>query len=200
MVISVANQKGGVGKTTTALTLAHLIHLSGRHVGVLDLDAPSANRAAGAAAASRRAQEIGIPAYTQDNFPKRPPHFVLIDCPPDMADEAARYAVARSDLVIVPTGLSLDDLEVTREYAERAEAPARILFTRVNPLSEQALRETQAFLEARGFGVFRHYVKHYSVYLDAPRFGSVAGLATREGRRATRDYERVLQEIYERQK
>lgn len=197
MIIVVANQKGGVGKTTTTLTLAHLLSLEGEDVAVVDLDAPGPNRAAGASAAERRAKAIGIPAYTIDTLPDELPRYVLIDCPPDAANEDLQAALGLADFVVVPTSPSIDELEVAMAFASRllADRPYRLLLTRVYHSGSEAAT-TRKWLRDQGFGVMDAEVTDYRAYKDAAlRDTTVAGLETYAARRARRDYLDALHEI-----
>lgn len=198
MRLTVASHKGGVGKTTTALTLAHLMHLAGEGVTIVDLDAPSGTKTAGAASALRRARNLGIPAYTIDDLPSELEGHVVIDSPPDAANPHLKAALTLADIVIVPTGDSQDDLEVALAFVREnlTGIDYRLLLTRILGQSANNADRLKAALREGGYKVLDNHITLLDEYkVAAARGTTVAGLNTYRSRRATREHMNVLREL-----
>jgi chromosome partitioning protein len=89
--IAITNQKGGVGKTTTALGLAAAFHLKGKKVLLVDLDTQGNASAA-----------LGL-ILEQDTF-------TLKDLLSEKT-ETSKYIIATDFLDIIPSNNSLKDIE-----------------------------------------------------------------------------------------
>ena len=198
MIVAVGNQKGGVGKTTTALTLSHLLRQEGAEVAFIDFDAPSRFRKAGNALGSHYAKAIGLTTYAPDELPESIPGSLFIDLPPDAGDAGLAMAAEVADAFIVPTRLDRGDLMVTNAYINLLQERGvrhKVLVTMVHPNSKNVAKTTQEFL-AENVPVFDAFTTSYEVYRDAPEIaGSVAGVTTVSGRRAARDYVVLLHEL-----
>jgi cellulose biosynthesis protein BcsQ len=198
MILTIANHKGGVGKTTSVLTMAHLMHLSGVSVNVVDLDAPSTERLAGAAASYRRAKFMGIPAYTLQNLPKGVKGHVLIDGPPDMADPGLKKALKASQLVLIPTTLSFDDLEVSKAFYQGIETKRKLLlFTQVHHFQKRQLEKKRLALRAEGFNLSDTVIPRLELFPRASELKTtVAGIQTKQGRKASEPYAALVKELF----
>ena len=126
-IIAVANQKGGVGKTTTCVNLCAALHLSGRRILLLDGD-PQGNASSGIGVPKTRrpnaydmmingAQAVDCVVHTRygDLIPTGKElaaasallplysdyDYILIDCPPSLELLTVNALVA-ADSVLVP--------------------------------------------------------------------------------------------------
>lgn len=142
-VVTIAQQKGGAGKTTLAVQLAVAIAQSGKTVAMLDID-PQGSLSRWAAL--REEAGIANPALTVRQIQgwrtageveklARSHDYVLIDSPPHMETEA-RIAVRAASLVLIPIQPSPMDLwatEPTIEMADGEGSSCLLVLNRVPP-------------------------------------------------------------------
>jgi chromosome partitioning protein len=156
VIVTVANRKGGVGKTTTAVFVAHaLTEATGAPCTLVDADPlASATQWAGRAAASGSPLQVVVrpPAARLSALATGAPN-VVIDTPPDDSDVVAA-AVALADIVVIPTSPSALDLSVvesTLALATGSRKPAVVLLTQTRRTrsvasAEKTLRDAGARL------------------------------------------------------
>jgi chromosome partitioning protein len=143
-IITIAQQKGGAGKTTLAAHLALAWAASGHRVAIIDID-PQASLSSWFDLRRRRrrtaAPDIAVTAITgwrvatEVERQARDHDIVLVDSPPHAATEA-RMAVRAASLALVPVQPSPMDLWATRATLELARAervPALLVLNRVPP-------------------------------------------------------------------
>ncbi|MCW5731594.1 MAG: ParA family protein [Alphaproteobacteria bacterium] len=140
-IITVAQQKGGAGKTTLAIHLA--IHWAerGRRVALLDIDPQGSliawwrGRQGGGDLPLDCQAVSGWRVSNEIERLKRANDIVLVDSPPHAATEA-KLAIRAADLVLMPVQLSPMDFWATRPTLQLAVAekrPILMVLNRVAP-------------------------------------------------------------------
>ncbi len=206
--IAIANQKGGVGKTTAALNLAAAISDSSGSVLVLDADPQQS-----AAEIARAAAALGSPlpfevrsalaaAELAAISDVRGYDTVLIDLPGNLDDTPVLAEVlAASDFAIipfVPERAAVAPTQRTARIVAAAGLPYRVLFNMVDPLRGAGpVQQARELLDSAGlpyFGSFiRRYVAHPQAQLDSVAITAYRG--DRSWRPALDDVRRVQVEL-----
>lgn len=145
-ILTIAQQKGGVGKTTLAIHLSVAWMVAGRRVALLDID-PQASlsmwhqlRRAQLGTLGAEPHLSSLAGWRVGNEAERLARdydVVLIDSPPH-AETEARLAVRAAARVVIPVQPSILDLWATRATLDLAKAegtPAMIVLNRVPPRS-----------------------------------------------------------------
>ncbi|KTQ86755.1 ATPase [Aureimonas ureilytica] len=144
-VISIANPKGGAGKSTTALILGTVLASKGASTTVLDCDPNQPLAGWSAGGSSNPVCVIGdltesriVSAIDEE---RRSRQVVIVDLE-GTASRMVSRAIARSDLVLIPMQASAVDaaqaaraVGLVREEEQllEREIPLRVIFTRTSP-------------------------------------------------------------------
>lgn len=142
-IITVAQQKGGSGKTTLAVHLAVHFLRSGRSIAVLDTDPQGSlgrwfmtrvERTEGAPEMEFSTASAWGVGYEVTKL-AREHDIVFVDTPPK-ADSDLRPALREADLVLVPVAASALDLWATEsvlDLVDRTRKPALTVLNRARP-------------------------------------------------------------------
>jgi chromosome partitioning protein len=181
MIISVLNQKGGVGKTTLSINLASAFALADHQTLLIDADPQSS---ALDWQASRQADSLfPVVGMARATLHKDAPGFtaqhshIVIDGPPRVND-LARSAIMASDLVIIPVQPSPYDIWAADEIVKliqeamiyKPDLKARFVINRL--VSNTAIgREVGDALKDYPFEVFETAITQRIVFAESAAAG-----------------------------
>jgi chromosome partitioning protein len=180
LTLGIASQKGGVGKSTLARLIAREYANAGWNVKIADLDI---SQGTSFNWQGRRLQNNVSPAIPVERFGSVEQalkftaalDLLILDAPPHSTAATLRIAQA-SDLVILPTGLSLDDMEPTvllaHELVKKNVPKAKIAFVlcRVGD-SPLEILEARTYVSDAGYKVLSGSIPEKIAYRRATDAG-----------------------------
>lgn len=195
MIITLASSKGGVGKSTTAASLAGALAFAGRRVHIIDLDnnhtvsrwlghsaSPSPRLTVSAADPQDLTEHLGHVAEAHR------PDVTLIDIA-GTYERALTVAIARAHLTIIPAAPSEADLFEAARVARHIrsvflafgrEPLYRLLLTRVQPLASHAQVHACNEIVRLKLPVLKTAIAHRAAYMEIGLSGIAPHFADRK--------------------
>lgn len=188
--ITLANTKGGVGKTTSAIGTAWGLHKRGYKVEVRDLD-PQGSASLWSHNAAQHGAPLPFPVTVANRFTVDAPTdddetWVIIDTPPSQTDLIAAALKASSLAILVSTPGALD-LARLKETADNIACPSSVLLTQVKAHTK-SLQNAQQFLQDNDLSSFDTMIR----FLESIRRASDTGIFP-----SASGYEQVAGEVLE---
>jgi len=185
-IITVANQKGGAGKTTIAMQIAATAARRGLRTAVCDADPQGTALRWAAAAEEHRVfpADVFSLAAAGKQLHRELVRYVdrydviVVDCPPSVESVAARSALLVSNLVLVPVIPSPLDVWASvgiRELIDQCSINnegllARIVLNQVEPRTNLAKEVIEA-LDEFGIEILSSRLGHRTAYRASAAFG-----------------------------
>ncbi|MDX6749609.1 ParA family partition ATPase [Geminicoccaceae bacterium 1502E] len=200
-VVTIAQQKGGAGKTTVVVQLATALAAQGRRIAVVDID-PQASLTGWMRLREEGLREVpGLRFATVGGWRlsveldrlAREADLVLVDTPPH-AETDARLAVRDARLVLVPCQPSPPDLWASRatfELAAKEGREALLVLNRVPPRG-RSVEEARRAVEEAGWPMLEASLGNRQGFVQS--FGRGLGAVEGEPRGAAAEEARRLAE------
>lgn len=164
-IISVANQKGGVGKTTTAVNLSSCVAMRATPVLLIDFD-PQGSTMDWVAMMDKnnmklfdyiKALESSIEVIIKNNIEHY--KYIVIDCPPRLEKIMAKV-ISISDLILTPVGLgaieswAFDDFNMgitSHQELNKGKPSQAVFMSDVDIRCKKLIKQTEESILASGF-------------------------------------------------
>jgi len=198
-ILTIAQQKGGAGKTTLVIQLATALAEAGRRIAIVDID-PQGSLTAwmrqreqrGDSVPTLRFSMVGGWRLSVELDRLRGEHdVVLVDSPPH-AETDAKVAIRAADLVLVPCQPSMLDVWAsgpTVELAGKEKRPAALVLNRV-PARGRGVDEARSAMGRLGCPLLDAHLGNRQAFFSAVARG--LGVVESEPRSAAADEARAL--------
>lgn len=205
MIIVVANSKGGVGKSTTAVHLAAWLHEQGHRVTLADCDTQqSSSEWIREAAPEIKAVRLDNPDQILNELPSLAAEvdYVVADGPGSQT-ETSRALLLRADMAIVPCKASMLEVralakatEVLRQAQDiRGGSPSAVIVLSMIGKNYRLTHDMKDAARTLDLPLAKYPLTLRQIYADAPGQGSVVWQMGARAREAAEETRRLFEEI-----
>jgi len=205
MIITIANSKGGVGKSTVAVHLAAWLHEQGYRVTLADCDTQqSSSEWVREAVPGVKAVRLDNPDMILNELPQlhQETDFVIADGPGSQT-ETSRALLLRSDLAIVPCKAGMLEVralakatEVLRQAQDiRGGIPKAIIVLSMVGQNYRLTKDMKDAAAALDLPLASKALILRQIYADAPGQGSVVWNMGSRAREAAQEVDEIFREI-----